>query len=201
MNVNFSSDVNGVTSKQGQSPYKKTSDIASKDTKATQDEAAVYESGKDRQPVKKVTYEPNTALINKLKSDAEERSTQLRNLVEKVICGQAGVFASDEDYWKFLASGKYTVDAKTREEAKASIAEDGYWGVEQTSDRIIQFATALTGGNPDKLQEMADAFKKGFELAKKTWGGNLPDISNRTYSAVMEKFKKIAEDNGIDLRD
>jgi hypothetical protein len=79
----------------------------------------------------------------------------------------------------------------------ADIAEDGYWGVNQTSDRIIQFATALTGGDPDKIESMREAFKKGYAQAEKTWGGSLPEISQKTYDAVMEKFDKLAADAGL----
>ena len=67
-------------------------------------------------------------------------------------------------------------------------------GVNQTSDRIIDFANALTGGDPDKIEDMRSAFEKGFKKASKTWGSDLPDISQRTYDAVMEKFDKMAEE-------
>ena len=35
---------------------------------------------------------------------------------------------------------------------------------------------------------MIEAFKKGFEQATGSWGKKLPDISQRTYDAVMKKF-------------
>ena len=84
------------------------------------------------------------------------------------------------------------MDAATKAQAQADIAEDGYWGVEQTSSRIVDFAVALTGGDPDKVEEMREAFKKGFKQAEKTWGGELPEISQKTYDAVMKKFDKLA---------
>ena len=96
--------------------------------------------------------------------------------------------------WRFLASGKFEVDEATKLQAQKDIAEDGYWGVNQTSDRIIDFAKALTGGDPSKIEDMRDAFKKGYEQAEKTWGGKLPEISKQTYDAVMEKFDKMAEE-------
>ena len=88
-------------------------------------------------------------------------------------------------------------EMQDKAQAQADIAEDGYWGVGQTSDRIIQFATALTGGDPDKIEAMRDAFKKGYAQAEKTWGGSLPEISQKTYDAVMEKFDKLAADAGL----
>ena len=86
----------------------------------------------------------------------------------------------------------FTVDPATQAQAQADIAEDGYWGVSQTSQRILDFATALTGGDPDKIEEMRSAFLKGYKQAEKTWGGNLPDISKQTYDAVMKGFDDMA---------
>ena len=43
----------------------------------------------------------------------------------------------------------------------------------------------------DALEEMKDAFIKGYKQAEKQWGGELPEISKKTYDAVMEKFDKL----------
>ena len=73
-------------------------------------------------------------------------------------------------------------------QAQKDIADDGYWGVNQTSDRIIEFAKALVGDDPEKAEQMRAAFEKGFKAATKSWGKELPSISQRTYDAVMSKF-------------
>ena len=106
------------------------------------------------------------------------------------IIGQGKAFsmASGDDMWKFLASGNFTVDAETKAQAQKDIAEDGYWGVEKTSDRIVDFAKALSGGDEKKADELIGAFKKGFEQATKAWGKTLPDISQKTYDRVLEKM-------------
>ena len=145
----------------------------------------------------KKTYTPNTDLINKLKADAEARTAQLKSLVEKLIAGQGNAIGTADDIWSFLRKGDFTVDAATKAQAQADIAEDGYWGVEATSDRILDFAKALTGGDPSKIEEMRDAFEKGFKQATETWGGELPEISQKTYDAVLSKFDAwAAEVNG-----
>ena len=196
--------VNGVTSNQATAAYSysatesvKADTTVKEETKvensATAGSGAVYEPSKeDASPVKK-TYKPDTNLINKMKADADARTAQLRSLVEKMMTGQATAYGKANDIWSFLRKGDFTVDPATKKQAQADIAEDGYWGVNQTSDRIIDFANALTGGDPDKIEEMRAAFEKGFKKAAKTWGGDLPDISQRTYDAVMEKFDKLAE--------
>lgn len=198
--------VNGVTSTQAAAAYSYNSTSAAKEktsaeeatTKTTEDTGVIYEHSTDTNTSStKKTYKPDTALINKLKADADARTNQLRSLVEQMMGKQATTYGNANDIWSFLRSGNYTVDPATKAQAQADIAEDGYWGVTQTSDRIIQFATALTGGDPDKIEAMRDAFKKGYAQAEKTWGGSLPEISQKTYDAVMEKFDKLAADAGL----
>lgn len=158
---------------------------SAKDTTKTES-GVVYEKSNDTNTVTKKT---NSALVAKLKADAEQRTSQLKSLVEKMMTQQGQTIGKADDMWKFLAKGDFTVDAATKAQAQADIAEDGYWGVEQTSDRILDFAKALSGNDPDKADELLAAFKKGFEQATKSWGDKLPDISQRTYDAVVEKFE------------
>lgn len=198
--------VNGVTSNQATAAYSysatenvKAENTATENTKAESSSAAaeagvVYEPSNETVSTAKATYKPDTNLINKLKADADARTAQLRSLVEKMMTGQANAYGKANDIWSFLSSGNFTVDAATKKQAQADIAEDGYWGVNQTSDRIIDFAKALTGGDPDKIEDMRAAFEKGFKKAGAAWGRSLPDISQRTYDAVMEKFDKMAEE-------
>lgn len=197
--------VNGVTSQVQSTPaysYSttesvKTAEKQDTNTKAESSSAAdtgvIYEPSKEAvSDSAKKTYTPNTNLINKLKADAEARTQQLRSLVEKMMSGQTEAFGKATDMWQFLRSGNYTVDAATKLQAQEDISEDGYWGVKQTSSRILDFANALTGGDPDKIEEMREAFQKGYKQAEKTWGGKLPDISQQTYDAVMKGFDDMA---------
>ena len=190
-------NVNGVTSSQAAGAYAAyTSQVKAKEAENTtgknEEAAAVYEPSQEAQTTDTVkSYKPNTAIIDKLKAEADARTESLRNLVEKLMGQQAQKFGEATDIWSFLKSGKYEVDPETKAQAQKDIAEDGYWGVEKTSDRIVQFATALTGGDPDKLDSMIDAFKKGYAQAEKTWGGELPEISKKTYDAVLDKFEKL----------
>ena len=199
--------VNGVTSTQAAAAYsyhstsaakEKTSAEEAKTTTTAEDTGVIYEhSTAAKTSSTKKTYTPDTNLVNKLMADAENRASQLRSLVEQMMGKQANTYGNANDIWSFLRSGNFTVDPATKAQAQADIAEDGYWGVNQTSDRIIQFANALTGGDPDKIESMREAFKKGYAQAEKTWGGSLPEISQKTYDAVMEKFDKLAADAGL----
>lgn len=199
--------VNGVTGAantydvyQANQAAAKTAEEKTSEAKASEekkDTGVVYEASKDADTKTAKTYTQNINLVNKMKADAEAHTQQLQNIVQQLMTKQGETYNTANDMWSFLASGKFTVDAATKAQAEKDIAEDGYWGVQQTSDRIIDFATALTGGDPSKIEEMREAFKKGYKQAEETWGGQLPDISQRTYDAVMEKFDKLAEEAGL----
>lgn len=174
-------------------------------TTTSEEAAATYESSSSSETNSSTTqkttskYTQNTALINQMKQDLEQRQQQLTSIVEQMMGKQTSTYGKANSIWEFLASGDYTVDAETQAQAQADIAEDGYWGVDQTSSRILDFATALTGGDPDQIENMRDAFKEGFEQATKAWGKDLPDISSKTYDAVMKGFDELAKKAGIDL--
>lgn len=198
--------VNGITNTTATDLYATKNNTTVKTTEKSDTPKAentsngvVYESTASKDAAESSTkkiYKQDTALIAKLKADAEARTAQFRSLVEQLISKQGKTLGEADSIWSFLASGDFTVDPEIKAQAEKDIAEDGYWGVEQTSDRIIDFATALTGGDPDKIEDMREAFKQGYEKATETWGKELPELSKKTYEAVMAKFDKMAEEAG-----
>ena len=179
-------DVGSISSVSSVNSYTSTAKTADTTEKSTygKDAAAIYEQSND---VKSASS--NKALVAKLKADAENRVSQMRSLVADMLSKQGVAIKTADDMWKALASGNFTVDAATAKEAQDAISEDGYWGVNQTSQRIFDFAVALSGGDSEQMDKMLEAFKKGFSEATKSWGKSLPDISSRTYDAVLEKFE------------
>ena len=158
-------------------------------SKAANESGVIYEKSSDTAVKSTSTGKTsNSAIVSKLKADAEQRTSQMRSLVEKMMTQQGSTIGKADSMWSFLASGKFTVDAATKAQAQADIADDGYWGVNQTSDRILDFAKALSGNDASKADELLEAFKKGYQKATGTWGRQLPDISSRTYDAVVKKF-------------
>ncbi len=154
----------------------------------------------------KMSESDRAALVKQLQADADSRQNQLLSMVQKMFTNQANTFgkANSTDMWRFLASGKFTVDAATKAQAQKDISEDGYYGVKQTSERMFEFAMALSGGDVDKMEELQKAVEKGYKQAEKTWGGNLPDISKQTLDATNKLFedyyesqKKVADTNPV----
>ena len=155
--------------------------------KTGQDTAVVYEKGSSSSE-KTTGTRSNAAIVAQLKADAEARTAQLQSLVEKMIAKQGQTLGTADDMWSFLAKVNLKADPETIAQAKKDIAEDGYWGADQTSERILSFAKALAGDDPDKAEALLNAFKKGYSQATKTWGGELPSLCSDTYDLVEKKF-------------
>lgn len=169
---------------------KKTSSKEAEKSTGYSDVAATYEhSSKSADSTTTVNKKAsNASVVAQLKADQETRMAQMQSLVTKMFSKQRITIGTADDMWKALAGGNFTADADTIAQAKEDISEDGYWGVKQTSERIFSFAQALAGDDEEKMTKMKEAFEKGFKEATKTWGKELPDISQNTRDAVLKKF-------------
>lgn len=169
----------------------KTDSAAKSSAETTASEVgAVYE--KSVEPDKKSIYsinkmspEERSALVEQLKQDELERRNQLSSLVSQMISKQGSV----SNLAALFAPDKLTeVSLEDIEQAKKDIAEDGYYGVKQTSQRLFDFASALAGDDVDKMKEMQKAMEEGYKKAADAWGGELPDICKDTLAAANKLF-------------
>ncbi len=191
-------NVNGITnSTTNYSGYEQTEKVVKQETKnenvlANTDvkDGVVYE--KSSESITPTTYKQDPELISRLKADSEARVQQMQDLVNKMLNDQTKTFniatgTNLKDFFKDLV-----VDEATKKQAQEDISEDGYWGVKQTSQRIFDFAKALSGGDPEKMKEMQKAFEKGYSLATDAWGDELPEISKQTKEATQKLFDDYA---------
>jgi hypothetical protein len=85
----------------------------------------------------------------------------------------------------------------SQEEAKELVSDEGYFGITQTSDRVSNFVFNFAGDNLEILQKGREGIVKGFEEAKKLFGGELPEISyktqERTLALIDEKINSLKE--------
>lgn len=156
------------------------------DTKVAEGAAAEYE--KSEVSEKKQTAKYDAATIEKMKAEAEMKTAQLRSLVEKMLLKQGQKFTTLADAFDMIKEGTIEVDDETAAEAAKEVADDGYWGVEQTSERLFSFAKALAGNDPSKADSMLEALQKGFDQASEQWGGELPEICQKTLEATKKKL-------------
>lgn len=170
--------------------------VEEKQQSEAQSSGAVYQkSGTDKKAtysVNKMSAQERAALVDQLKADQQSRQQSLVKLVQDMMKGQAKAYSKasgNDSIWKFLSSGNFTVDAATKAQAQEDISEDGYWGVKQTSQRLFDFASALAGDDVEKMKKMQAAMEKGYKLATKSWGKDLPSISSDTINAANKLFE------------
>ena len=197
----MSMEINGISSATPIYSNQENADISVKKpeeqtVEKAQDNAGVtYEKGTTEEnglySKMKMNKADRTAIAEQMKADMEEKKRQLMALVQKTLSGQIGAYGkvTEDNIWKTLAGGKYTVDAATKAQAQKDISEDGYWGAKQTSQRLFDFASALAGDDVDKMKDMQKAMEKGFKLATKAWGRELPKISQDTFDAANKLFE------------
>ncbi|GLS05512.1 hypothetical protein GCM10007860_26660 [Chitiniphilus shinanonensis] len=193
---------NGISSVGGQSTYSgaatktgKTSEAKGESTQA-QGAATVQEKvSVGNAKASELTYDNPRARLAKERPDlaqlvdeSERKVGQLSELLRGSL-GKQGWAAS------MAASGQWVqIDDKTRADAQAAISEDGEWGVKKVSERILAFAEYAIGGDPEKIDKIRAAVQKGFDDAKEILGGSLPDVSMKTYDAIMAKFDSWKKD-------
>jgi hypothetical protein len=124
------------------------------------------------------TYNRSLSLENK----AGDGFDLLRGLVLNILKEQG------LDYKIATDNSEIDLSTVTPEEAQELIADDGYFGVEKTSERIFNFAVGMAGGDPAKIDVIRQGVEKGFQEALDAFGGWLPDISYETYDTVMQKL-------------
>lgn len=129
-------------------------------------------------------YKMDSAKVAELKAQFAQQTSSFKEMIRKMLEKQ-GIQAT-------TALGDLhdavLVDPETKAKAIEAISENGYWGVEKTSARILDFAKALSGGDPSKIEALKSAFERGFAAAEKAFGGKLPEISKQTYDKVMKAF-------------
>ena len=129
--------------------------------------------------------EVNMRDINAALNQHNQQVESFRAMIERLLHNQASTVQ--------IVDGveMIEIDEATRAQAQADIAEDGYFGVEQTSERILAFARAFAGDDVERMGIMRDAFLAGFAAAERAWGGELPEISGLTRDAVLRGFDEM----------
>lgn len=189
LSVNTSSTYATGSSKSALKSFAKKTDNTSNTTKAA-DTAAVYEKTTTEKKDSANKIYNRDAVVAQLKADQENRAASMQNLVEKLLGKQKGTFDLANST-NLAATFRHAVQFASPEDiakAQADIAEDGYWGVNKTSDRLVSMAIALAGGDTDKADELKNAITKGFKKATAAWGEKLPQLCQDTYDAAMKKM-------------
>ena len=181
--------VNGITNATSvyttaQTTKKAASTAKESVSASAEDTGVVYEASSTATDGKSDKITDYSSIVASMKKELSSKNEQLQNLVTQLLGKQAGKYTKLADLFKNI-----NADPATIEQAKKDIGEDGYWGVEQTSERMVSMAKALSGGNPEYADKMIAAIKKGFDQATEAWGEDLPDICKNTIDAAVKKME------------
>lgn len=85
----------------------------------------------------------------------------------------------------------------SQSEASDLVSENGFFGIANTADRISNFIISAAGDDLQKLEAGKEGMLRGFKEAEKIWGGELPEISQKTIEKATQAVdKRIAELGG-----
>ncbi len=76
----------------------------------------------------------------------------------------------------------------TADEAQALVSDQGFYGVPKTAERLAQFVIRGAGEDEQLLQAGRAGILKGFEQAQKLWGGELPEIAQRSIEEALRQI-------------
>ena len=133
-----------------------------------------------REPVESITVQTNRLIIEmhlKIQVESKDRFGTQAGISK--FPGDAGIDLSGFSY-----NGK-PITEFSQDEAKALVSENGFFGVNNTAQRIFDFVAAHAGNDLEKIQVGREAILKGFRDAEQLFGGTLPDISYQTLDRLL----------------
>ena len=108
---------------------------------------------------------------------------------------------SQIDFAAFGYAGK-NIFAMNKTELNELISDKGFFGIENTANRIADFVINGAGDDLEKLKKGFEGMKQGFEQAEKIWGNKLPQISQDTITKAIEKVSARIKElggNAVDM--
>jgi len=139
-------------------------------------------------PSKFVKGAADPAKLDQLWRDTQHAGDAVRKLLQSAL-GKDD--ATGQGFWAVRAKGIKLSEAD-RAQAQQMISEDGFFGVKQTTDRIMGFAKALVGegASEQQIEKMRAAVQKGFDEVARMFGGfdKLPEVTKQTHAAIMQAF-------------
>ncbi|MCL2661955.1 MAG: hypothetical protein FWE83_01315 [Oscillospiraceae bacterium] len=139
-------------------------------------------------PSKHLQGAADPAKLDQLWRDTNHAGEAVRKLIASAL-GKND--ATGQGFWAVRAGGAKLSEID-RAQAQELISEDGFFGVKQTTARIMDFAKAMVGegASEAQIENMRAAVQKGFDEVARMFGGfdKLPDVTKETHAAIMQAF-------------
>lgn len=133
-----------------------------------------------------MTYSAGTYSRQAIRDAADQRFESMRTLVRQYLNRQ-GEAAKQ-------VTGTESDAVQSAAQAGSNLSQNSDWGVDAVSDRIFQFAMAVSSGDRTSYGALKSAIDKGFQQASKALGGELYGVSQETYKEVIRKLDAWRDD-------
>lgn len=196
LNFNVNPNQQAQINASSQSALHKSTTKQSNKTAEDKAPAASSES-KKTQTAEKKNYTVDMDKVRAMKEEADLRMLELfKRTASQTTKKQVSGARQDASIMTLKLTDELSIEysAEDVKQAQEDIAPGGYWSADETSNRLVEFAKALSGGDPEKAGMLKDAFEQGFREIEEMFGGTLPDISYETYDLTMDKFDQWANE-------
>ena len=150
----------------------------------------------------KLSKEEASDIRAQITENANAFALKSANIQGKLVSQEVSMEEAYADFQSFLGDIGYEgkpIAELSQDEAAALVSEDGFFGITQTSERIANFVIAGAGGDEDMLRAGREGMLQGFKDAESMWGGELPEISQKTMQAALEMVDKEMYDLGYSI--
>lgn len=150
----------------------------------------------------KISKEEASEIKAQIVQNANDYALKSTNIQGKLVSQEVDFGEVYQDFQSFLSDIGYEgkpIAELSQDEATALVAEDGIFGITQTSERIANFVINGAGGDEDRLRAGREGMLQGFKEAEAMWGGELPEISQKTMQAATEMVDKAMSDLGFSI--
>ena len=186
--------------------YKKTTttttDAANQKTTSTTTEAYSLDISTAAQTASTATKALSAEQVDVLKQGIEKsQQLMIQTLTQQNLKLQGwldkGIGQLDFD-GILIGTDKFSLPAvgTTPEDAAKAVADGGDYSVDSVATRIMDMATTIAGGDPEKLKAMQAAVEEGFKQAGITWKDSMgedsmPQITQDTHAEIMKRFDSL----------
>ena len=173
----------------GTNPYSNYQQTQNAGKKHTPPAADLFKAPVDTfTPSKFVKGAADPGKLDQLWRDTDYAIDAVRKLISSALGASDG---TGQGFWAIRA-GNLKLNEADRAQAQELISEDGFFGVKQTTERLIGFAKAMVGegASEKQIENMRAAVQKGFDEVARMFGGfdKLPQVTKDTHAAVMQAF-------------
>ena len=150
----------------------------------------------------KISQDEAKAIREQITQNANAMMMKSTTIQANALDGKNDFESQYKDFQSFLNDVGYEgkpIASLSQNEAAELVSEDGLFGIKQTSERIANFVINGSNGNEEMMRAGREGMIQGFKEAEAMWGGELPEISQKTMQAAIEMVDQAMAESGFSI--